>query len=138
MLAASPLLLMLNQEASLLPWLTHKRRYFLPFVATAALLEVSCLSFARELVKSESFAEGGTLILGAIGCLPSLFCSAMYLWHRRRYSEWWLLFTAPLLLPPLLLTSVRPLRLLSGGALMAAVIEGFAMRHVQSIGAKLI
>lgn len=129
---------MLNQEASFLPWLTDRRRYFLPFVATTALLAASCFSEALNVGRFQAYSDAGILLLATIVCLPSCLCSAVYLWHRRRLSEWWLLFTAPLLLPPLLLTPVRPLRLLSGGALAAAVIEGFAMRRVQSVGAKLI
>ena len=136
-MAVAPLLLMLHQDGALAPWLSDKRRYFCPFACTAALLAVAVLSDAASVLPT-SRAVAALRVAALLACLPSCAATAAYLWQRRRQSEWLLLFTAPLLLPPLVLSQLRALRVLAGGALMAAAMQGVAMRRVQRAGTKII
>jgi hypothetical protein len=128
---------MLSQDPLLLPALTAKRRYAPPFLAAAAYLFTSTLreaAFAFEV----SLLQGFLVLAAAAAAAPTCVLLAVYLWQHKRLSEWALLVTAPLNVLPALFSVSPAARLLAGGAMLGAVLQGVAMRRTRRAGAKLI
>lgn len=136
-LALAPLLLLLTQDPMLCPYLTTRRRYFPPLVATLLYLSASSVSAIAATAADGALATV-VAVLAFLCPLPSLLCLSVFLWNRKKQSEWLLLFFTPLNILPAVFAAEPSSQLLAGGAIVGAVVQGVATRRTRSAATKLI
>lgn len=143
--ALAPTLLLLHQDSVFLRQLEDKRRYFIPCLAAAAYLYTMALMELSRIVNEGTADPDVTIALVVVQGLAATLCSVpnltmflVYLWRRRKQTEWLLLFSTPLNVLPVLFSDVHAARLLSAAALVGAGVQLVAMRRVRRRGAQLI
>eukprot|EP00892_Ulva_mutabilis_P002875 jgi/Ulvmu1/12589/UM092_0019.1 len=138
-LMLAPLLLLLNQDAYILPMIDDRRRYFPPYVALVAYLALSVLRTALDALRAAQPVAAARLVASVLCTLPNHALFAAYLWSQRRQSEWPLLVFTPLnAFPAFFMDYHAAVVWLAGIAAVAAVAQGAAMRQVRRAGTRLI
>ena len=138
----APVLLLLNQDPLLLPTLEEKRRYVAPYLAVFSYLLATAIKQASSGYESafETPWPRARLVQGvllALCSVPNHVMLLTYLWHRRKQSEWPLLFFSPLNVLPILFGG-RPAVLLALLAGAGALVQTIVMRTLRRRGLQMI
>lgn len=147
----APILLLLNQDATLLTGFGDRQRYFPLTVAISGYL-VSTVVYKiwEEVWYSHQNASWGidgggpglffvvknTLLL--LITLPNQLMFNRFMWDSLKQPDMWLLLVTPLNLPPLIVTDMSAIRALSLLGIMYALIQYLVSRHVRIAGMKFI
>lgn len=143
-----PILLLLNQDPILMPYLTERQRYFPPFLAFAGYLWVLAIwslaqggIFHPEIHLDRTDSAGWYMLRNfamMVATLPNLVSFLRFLWSQKLQSDATLLIATPLNVLPLFFSELGAIKLMGVAGGIGAVIEFFSMRHIQRIGMKLI
>ncbi|KAK3268371.1 hypothetical protein CYMTET_23122 [Cymbomonas tetramitiformis] len=144
--AIAPLLLLLNQDRYLLTGLADKKRYFPVAVAiTFYLITCSAQTITQALRYGRTGALGAAfwsyLVKSAAGLLftaPSHVLLTKYLWDGTRQPDVLLLCSAPLNIPPMILSDIRATQLLAAWGIAESVTQYFMSRHTRLASLKYI
>eukprot|EP00850_Spirogloea_muscicola_P017425 SM000149S01360 [mRNA] locus=s149:280764:287589:- [translate_table: standard] len=146
-----PILLLLNQDRTILSGFTDKQRYFPLSLATSAYLAyLAGLRVWQEL--SLGFHAGdwaaATQLPGAswalknaamlLLTLPNHVLFSMFLWDQVKRPDLLLILVSPLNLPALALADVDAIKILAALGLVFAVTQYLVTRHVRLAGLKFI
>jgi hypothetical protein len=140
----TPLLLLLSQDTLLLTGLQDKQRYFPPLLATTTYLALAALG---ALLSSPTGVGSQAAFLAAAvaASLPSHVVFLSWMWTQRPRPTGGLVLALLLNVASLVVNAalavwtVTPVPLyLNGMGFAFGLIQWFAMRHVHSVGAKLI
>lgn len=147
----APILLLLNQDSSLLTGFGDRQRYF-PLTAIISLYLVGAVIYKiwEDVWYSHQNASWGletggpglffvvknTLLL--LTTIPNQLMFNRFMWDSLKQPDMWLLLITPLNLPPLFITDMSAIRALSLLGIIYALIQYLVSRHVRIAGMKFI
>ncbi|MCO5577316.1 hypothetical protein L7F22_031144 [Adiantum nelumboides] len=147
----APILLLLNQDSSLLTGFGDRQRYFPVTVSISGYLVVAVLYKIWEEVwfshqnSSWGIDTGGPGLFFVVKnallllvTLPNQLMFNRFMWDSLKQPDMWLLLVTPLNLPPLFITDMSAIRALSLLGIIYALIQYLVSRHVRIAGMKFI
>lgn len=147
----APILLLLNQDSSLLTGFGDRQRYF-PVTAIISIYLVGMVIYKiwEEIWYSQQNASWGLesggpgLFFGIknalmlLATIPNQLMFNRFMWDSLKQPDMWLLLITPLNLPPLFITDMSAIRVLSLLGTIYALIQYLVSRHVRIAGMKFI